>query len=187
MCATNAPRTEPTAPTAKVDEDDAGATRAGAGEVGAQEREHHGEGHDRGHRVVRGEGREDADRREKHSRAYREEGGETDPEGRAFLRELRAGRARRQGPGRTSRGARRSRPRVGTDKDARGNGPRENARRPGSSPPSAREDRSARTARAKTEARAPRRADARASVDADGADVAGVRITSDFVRGKRVS
>ena len=38
--------------------------------------------------------------------------------------------------------------------------------------------------RAKTEARAPRRADARASVDADGADVAGVRITSDFVRGE---
>ena len=38
--------------------------------------------------------------------------------------------------------------------------------------------------RAKTEARAPRRADARVSVDADGADVAGVRITSDFVRGE---
>ena len=131
------------------DEDDAGATRAGAGEVGAQEREHHGEGHDRGpHRVVRGGGgREDADRRQKHSRAHREEGGgDGRPEGRAFLRELRAGRARRQ-KGQDGRVGERG----GPDRESgptRTRGEMDHARTHGarSSPPSAREDRSARTA-----------------------------------------
>ena len=133
MCATNAPRTEPTAPTAKATRTTPARRARGAGEVGAQEREHHGEGHDRGpHRVVRGEvgGRMPTVAKNIAAPIARR-GRRRTPRGTCVLpRASRRPRTSPKRPGRTSRGARRPRPRVGTDKDARGDGPREDARRP---------------------------------------------------------